>query len=238
LQYEVFNMLDVAGVDQSVVSLAPNAPHSHPDDEADEHGTGHRASATPPALDDELAQLIPPICVGCSESFARLYALTSTRLFGIVLRINSTRPEAEELLQDIYLKVWTGRARFDLDKGSVMGWLTGIARYAAIDSLRRRHTRPEPQWEMAHVEVSDCYAECPSSTEGPVEAMVAQQLAQAIQYFMAELPAGQKRCLALALYDGMSHSEISQHLGLPLGTVKSWLRRALDMMRPALAHHR
>ena len=102
-----------------------------------------RAQAQAQAQEQTLMGLMPLICNGCRTSFERLYQLTASRLFGIVLRINPRRPQAEEVLQEIYVKVWTRRSSFDAAKGPVMFWLAAIARYGAIDSLRRRQARPE-----------------------------------------------------------------------------------------------
>jgi RNA polymerase sigma-70 factor (ECF subfamily) len=191
------------------------------------------------ALDSDLSTLMPLIRQGCTRSFAQLYGLTNSRLFGIVLRINASRCEAEEVLQEVYVRVWTERAQFDLERAKVMHWLGAIARHAAIDSLRRRQVRPATQtgWATADTE-DDCYALLPSSWPSPFELLARQQGQQAIDGLLAALTDAQRQCLALAYLNGMSHAQIAQQLGQPLGTVKSWLRRAFDTMRPGLAAHR
>ena len=92
--------------------------------------------------DQHLTALLQAAQSGCVASFERLYGLTSPRLLGIVLRIHPDCAEAEDVLQEVYLKVWRRCAQFDTDKGSVMHWLSGMARYSAIDGHRRRTSRP------------------------------------------------------------------------------------------------
>ena len=190
------------------------------------------------AQEQVLLGLMPLICNGCRASFERLYQLTASRLFGIVLRINPTRPEAEEVLQEIYVKVWTRRSSFDGAKGPVMFWLAAIARYGAIDSLRRRQARPEVNLNSDVSAADDCYAGFASATPGPLESVIQNQGAHAIRDMLRALPDTQRQSLTLAFYDGLSCSQIAQHLNQPLGTVKSALRRAFQKMRPALADHR
>lgn len=191
-------------------------------------------------LDQELLGLMPRICTGCPASFKRLYALTSARLFGIVLRINPARHEAEEVLQECYIKAWRERASFNGSKGEVLQWLVAIARYGAIDSLRRRQARPALLSTLCvdKGEAGDDYAGFESAGPCPLESAMSSQVAQAVQGVFNGLPDSQRQTLALAFYEGLSHSEIALRLGTPLGTVKSVVRRALHKMRGDLNGHR
>ena len=215
------------------------APH------ADSQGPAAPSDTVFPSSDQDrdqaLNDLMPAVRDGSEAAFQRLYALTSPLLFGIVLRINAVRPEAEEVLQEIYIKVWTERASFDDSKGKLMFWLTAIARYGAIDSVRRRHARPA--FKSAPVgtdsaEPADCYAGFVSPVPGPLEHIILKQGASAVLDMLGGLPQAQRQSLVLAFYEGLSCSEIAHRLNKPLGTVKSSLRRSLQKMRPALAAHR
>ena len=188
--------------------------------------------------DQALNDLMPAVRDGSEAAFQRLYALTSPRLFGIVLRINAVRPEAEEVLQETYIKVWTERASFDDSKGKLMFWLTAIARYGAIDSVRRRHARPAMKLATEATDATDCYAGFVSPVPGPLEHIILKQGASAVLDMLGSLPQAQRQSLQLAFYEGLSCSEIAHRLNKPLGTVKSSLRRTLQKMRPALAAHR
>ena len=173
---------------------------------------------------------------GCRESFAQLYVLTSPRLFAAVLRINGDRAEAEDVLQEIYVKVWSRCVQFDAQKGYVNYWLTGIARNSAIDSLRRRGVRPQSGMTPTEVD-GDPYAELPSDWLEPLEIVMRSRAADAVQQCLREFSNEQRECLTLSFYDGLSHEDIGRRLGRPVGTVKSWLRRSLLAMRHALAGH-
>jgi RNA polymerase sigma-70 factor (ECF subfamily) len=172
-------------------------------------------------------------------SFERLYGLTSPRLFGIVLRIHPDGAEAEDVLQDVYLKVWRRCAQFDADKGSVMHWLSGMARYSAIDGHRRRTSRPSTvHRSIADDEDTDPYAGMESNDPQPLELVIRDHSAAAVNRCLRLLSNEQRESLTLAYCDGLSHAQIAIRLGQPVGTVKSWLRRAYEVLRPALADHR
>ncbi|CAN5277029.1 sigma-70 family RNA polymerase sigma factor [soil metagenome] len=186
------------------------------------------------AAGDEITDLLVASATGCRESFGRLYELTSARLFGVVVRLNRDRGEAEEVLQDVYVKVWFQRGQFDAGKGQAMQWLLSIAHRSAIDSLRRRACRPQLVQAVAG-ENDDPYERFAAIDAGPLEACMLRRRAQAVRACLDGLPAQQRTSLTLAFYDGLSSPEIAQRLGRPLGTVKSWMHRSLDALRQPLA---
>ena len=183
--------------------------------------------------DRELAQLLQNVQGRCALSFARLYALTNARLFGIVLRINRDRPEAEEILQEVYFKAWQHCHQFDATRGVVVHWLAGIAHNTAISSLRRRSCRPIARHEGGEEDYAACVSDWPQQCEILAQA----QAARAVGEGLARLSNEQRHCLTLAFFDGLSHAEIALQVGKPLGTVKSSVRRALVAMRPSLTEH-
>ena len=202
------------------------------------HQTSDAAPDGPPLgghadRDRELAQLLQNVQRGCAPSFAQMYGRTNARLFGIVLRINRDRPEAEEILQDVYFKAWQHCHQFDATRGVVVHWLVGIAHNVAISSLRRRGARPIPR----HAGGEDDYAACVSEWPQQCEVLAQMQAARAVGEGLARLSNEQRHCLTLAFFDGLSHAEIALQVDKPLGTVKSWVRRALAALRPALAEH-
>ena len=193
----------------------------------------HKDGNTPSEeLDVELTAVLHAVGQGCRTSFARLYALTRRRLFGVVIRINTNRADAEEVLQDVYLKVWDRCAQFDARKGHVISWLAGIARYSAIDNLRRLNSRP--LFSFASLEEDDRFAGLPSTELEPLERVFHARNAEAVKRGLYDLSIQQREILYLAFYDDLSHAEIARRLRRPLGTVKSSLRRSLSIMRPAL----
>lgn len=185
----------------------------------------------------ELPSLLLKIDTGCRVSFERVYRLTSHRLFGIVLRINRDRPEAEEVLQEVYVKVWQECSQFDARKGEAIHWLAGIAHHSAIDSLRRRQRRPlAAALRLGNVE-EDVYAGLASEWPAPIDNVIRSRAELAVHAGLCALPDEQRESLTLAFYDGLTHQEIAQQMARPLGTVKSWVRRSLAALRTPLVGH-
>lgn len=155
------------------------------------------------------------------------------RLLGIIVRINHDSAEAEELLQEVYAKVWARAGQFDCQIGASIAWLSTIARHSALDQLRRRATCPDIAFPEN--EVGDPYAGLPSTDVQPQEALTRALFAAAAVRLMSSMPGDQRKCMELAFQDGLTHSEIAVKLGKPVGTVKGLIRRALLVMRSRLA---
>jgi len=184
-----------------------------------------------------LADALSRVALGDRAAFGTIYRSTSAHLFGVILRINPDRGQAEDILQEIYVSIWNAAKGFDPLRSQPMTWLTSIARNRAIDSLRRRKT--EVSTVSRHVMVDgedevDRLAQMPSDAAGPLELL--QQAAQAreVTHCIGQLSAEQQQCVALAYYQGLSHAEVAEHLSQPLGTVKSWVRRALIALKDCL----
>lgn len=183
----------------------------------------------------ELAQLLGRAGLGDRAAFARLYEQSSAHLFAVVLRINRDRAQAEDILQEVYVNVWRAAAGFDAAQSQPLTWLTSIARNRAIDSLRRANT--QPQLRSGHAsddEESDVYDETADDSPGPLELLSRAAEARQLQNCMQDLSAPQRQSLALAYFDGLSHAEVADQMGQPLGTVKSWVRRALMALKGCL----
>ena len=185
---------------------------------------------------EELAPLLIKVKAGCRVSFGEVYRLSSARLYGLILRIKRDRAEAEEVLQEVYLKVWNGCDQFDASRGQAIHWLAGIAHHGAIDSLRRQGRRPHASLRADPEE--DPYEGVPSEWPSPPETLFQQRSTQALHRVLFELPNEQREKLTLAFFDGLSHAQIATRLGQPLGSVKSSLRRSLMSMKLRLADHR
>jgi RNA polymerase sigma-70 factor (ECF subfamily) len=191
-----------------------------------------------PERSHELAQLLARTGLGERQAFAQLYERTSAHLFAVVLRIQRDRALAEELLQDIYLGVWKAAAGFDAARSQPLTWLTAIARNRAIDSLRRATVQPQPQPQHGAPEhaadADDSDADRADQGPGPLELLQRASDARQLEQCMQGLSAAQRQSVALAFFDGLSHAEVAQRLRQPLGTVKSWVRRALMALKSCL----
>lgn len=183
----------------------------------------------------ELARLLSRTGLGDRAAFATLYERTSAHLFAVVLRINRDRSQAEDVLQEVYVNVWRAANSFDAAQSQPLTWLTSIARNRAIDGLRRAQTQPQFQpTPTSDDEDSDVYDKLADPAAGPLEMLSQASDARALSHCMEGLSAQQRQSVALAFYDGLTHAEVASHLGQPLGTVKSWVRRALSTLKGCL----
>ena len=185
----------------------------------------------------ELGRLLSQSALGDRAAFKHLYELSSGHLYAVILRIQRDRDLAEDLLQEVYINAWKAAGSFDAQRAQPLTWLTHIARNKAIDSLRRAQS--QPRFESVHHEHDDddrpdldqrLVDEAPGPAALLERASDARQLGQC----MDGLSAQQRQSVALAFFDGLSHAEVAEQLRQPLGTVKSWVRRALMTLKGCL----
>ena len=184
----------------------------------------------------DLSQLLARAGLGDRAAFATLYERTASHLFAVVLRINRDRGQAEDILQEVYVNVWRAASGFDAAQSQPLTWLTSIARNRAIDSLRRAQT--QPQWRSSTLanddEESDVYDAVADDSPGPLDLLSRASDARELSHCMQALTPPQRQSVALAFYDGLSHAEVAETMRQPLGTVKSWVRRALMSLKACL----
>ena len=186
----------------------------------------------------ELAALLARTALGDRAAFAQLYDRTSGHLFAVLLRVQRDRAQAEDLLQEVYVSVWRAAGGFDAARSQPLTWLTSIARNRAIDSLRRSQTQPQM---LSTTRAADDDDDSPDAVEraaddapGPLDLLDRACDARQLTQCMDGLSATQRQSVALAFFDGLSHAEVAAHLHEPLGTVKSWVRRALATLKGCL----
>ncbi len=169
--------------------------------------------------------LVEAVGRGSRAALKRLYELEARRLHGVALRI-VRRPEvAADAVQEAFIQVWRNAASYSAERGEAQAWLTGIVRYRALDAARR--TRREV--------LSDDPALGDGAEEPDVVGEIDRKVAAgALRRCLGELEENQRRCIALAFVDGLSHSEVAQRISAPLGSVKSWVRRGLIALRGCL----
>lgn len=157
-----------------------------------------------------------------------LYDLTSSKLFGVALRVVNNRNWAEDVLQEAYLNIWRIAADYRAPLSPPMAWMGVIVRSRALDFLRRRASERAD----AGLELDDAISETVAGdSANPMDASQASQQARALHECMARLEAKQREVVSLAYLRDLSHSELAQQLKLPLGTVKTWIRRGLEQLR-------
>jgi RNA polymerase sigma factor (sigma-70 family) len=188
------------------------------------------------ARSHELASLLARAGLGDRVAFATLYERTSAHLLGVVLRINRDRAHAEDVLQEVYVNVWRAAQGFDAAQSQPLTWLTRIARNRAIDSLRRGNTQPKlgSARSTGNNEDDDVYDTLADDAAGPLELLTRASEARSLGACLERLSASQRQSVALAFFDGLTHAEVAERMRQPLGTVKSWVRRALQSLKSCL----
>lgn len=153
-----------------------------------------------------------------------LYQRFGSSVYGLAIRVLQDSQLAEEATQDTFLKVWQKAEQWDPSRGQVSSWLLTIARYAAIDRLRR---------EQRHSSVAGPYLDSLADhASAPAKFGDQRWLdGQLLRQYMATLPEEQALVIELAFFQGMTHSELAEHLNWPLGTVKTRLRSGLQKLR-------
>jgi RNA polymerase sigma factor (sigma-70 family) len=186
-----------------------------------------------PATDKSarLTVLLSKVALGDQAAFAQFYEITSSHLYGVALRILRDPPAAEEILQEAYVNVWHHAGSYEAAKSQPLTWLTTIVRNRCLDQLRRR----ELDTVTLTSDDDDAPAyDLPSDAMTPAEMLIAGAEARSVKDCVDTLDAGPKQAIALAFYQGLSHSELADHLRQPLGTVKSWVRRGLERLKACL----
>jgi len=175
--------------------------------------------------------LLSRVAMGDQGAFAEFYDLTASHLYGVAVRILKDAAAAEEILQEAYVNVWHHAGSYEVAKSQPMTWLTSIVRNRCLDQLRRREidtvTLASDDDDAPEHDVSD-------DAMTPAEMLLAGAEARSVRNCVETLDAGPKQAIALAFYHGLSHAELAAHMRQPLGTVKSWVRRALERLKDCL----
>lgn len=158
----------------------------------------------------------------------QLYDLTSSKLYGVALRVVGNREWAEDVLQEAYLNIWRIAGDYRSALSPPMAWMGVIVRSRALDFLRRRASERAD----AGLELTDAISETVAGdSPNPMDTTQASEQAWALHECLRKLESRQREVVSLAYLRDLSHSELAEQLKLPLGTVKTWIRRGLDQLR-------
>lgn len=167
------------------------------------------------------------IASGDRRALETVYRATSAKLFGICLRIVGDRSEAEDALQDVYVSLWSAAGRYDPSRASPLGWLATFARNRAIDRLRRRRRIDEAAPIEAAAEIAD--------VQPLADAVLAASQDRArVHACLDELDEPQRGAIRTAFFEGATYADLASRQKVPLGTVKSWVRRGLARLKKCL----
>jgi len=167
-------------------------------------------------------RLVAGIRSGDDQAMAQLYDRYSSIVYSVALRVLGDTGAAEDVLQDVFMQLWRNPGAFDSSRGSLPAWLAVITRNRAIDALRKR--RPED-------DIADTIVSLEPDLAGEAERARAMDK---IRGTLGTMPAAQRTALELAFFEGLTHSEIAQKTGEPLGTIKTRIRAGLLALRKAL----
>ena len=179
-------------------------------------------------FDDE--SLLRLIVRSQSEALSELYDRYSSLVFGLARNAVDDQALAEEITQDVFMRIWNKAGTYQAEQGKVVSWIAGIARNRAIDVFRHQRTRAEGNsvsWEA--IPFFD-----PPDSQNVEQELESKHKQQRVQQALFQLPEEQRQALALAYFKGFTHEQAAEALGQPLGTVKTRIRLGMHKLRQIL----
>src|SRR5262245_34737168 len=197
------------------------------------HGEGPGVETVEPALRQpvvpaagSIVVLMHRVAARDRAAFSALYAATSAKLYGIILRISRRRDIADEVLQEVYVQIWERAAYYDASKGSPITWMVAIARNRALDEARRK--------KAVSIEDTPEVFGIADEEEHPLERVEKSQQLQRLSQCLDALDSDRREVVLLAYREGMTREALGQRFSRPPATIKSWLRRSLLQLRDCL----
>ena len=175
--------------------------------------------------DQDIEGLLARCGLGDRAAFGDLYGRTGGKLYGVAFRILGNRSDAEEVVQEAFVKIWHSAGRFQAGRGSAQGWMISIARNQAIDFMRARRAPTRDIADM--VDLAD-------SGPTPEASAMGSDDRRRIGACLETLPADRAKAVQAAYIEGWSYDELAQRFDVPLNTMRTWLRRALISLRECL----
>jgi RNA polymerase sigma-70 factor (ECF subfamily) len=174
---------------------------------------------------DQLRQLLAQCSLGDRRAFETLYRSVGPRLHGVALRFMGRQDLAEEVLQESFVRIWNNASRYEAHLSAPLTWMINITRNQAIDQLRKHRDRP-----LSDLEEQMLVDESPSAHEQ----LDSAREASALNRCLDSLEGMQRQSITVAYFQGLSCSELAEHLAAPLGSGKSWIRRGMERLRRCL----
>ncbi len=176
-----------------------------------------------------LQALVARCALRDQAAFAELYRLTAPRLYAVAFRLLRRHDWAEEVLQESFVSIWSHLGEYDAHRSAPLTWMTAVVRNRSLDWLRR------PNLEHGREDYDELAGAVPDEGLLAPERMLQDARdAGALHECLQALSSTQRQSIALAYLHGLSHGELAAHLGQPLGTVKTWVRRGLDKLRECM----
>lgn len=187
----------------------------------------------PSDRDDQLYHLLAAVGLQDRGAFRALYDATAARLFGFALRVLHKDELAEEAVQDAFVAIWHAASSYQPHLAAPLTWMATIVRNKALDVRRRAQAAGEGDALHVDADAADLLAD---TDAGPHERAALSRDARALADCMDTLAGRQRQAIGMAYLHDLSHTDIAGRLGLPIGTVKTWIRRGLDRLRDCLTH--
>ncbi|MES2686519.1 MAG: sigma-70 family RNA polymerase sigma factor [Pseudomonadota bacterium] len=182
--------------------------------------------------DTQLIALIDRVALADESALRELYELTSSKLYGVAVRVVTNRSWAEDVLQEAFLNIWRIAGDYKASLSPPMAWMCLIVRSRGLDFLRRRTSERAD----AALELDDVMAETvEGDSPNPMDTALASEQAWALHQCLSQLDNKQREVVSLAYMRDLSHGELAEQLKLPLGTVKTWIRRGLEQLRGCMS---
>ncbi|RZJ59929.1 MAG: sigma-70 family RNA polymerase sigma factor [Acidovorax sp.] len=184
--------------------------------------------------DSDLMNLLDRIAAQDDTALKSLYESTSSRLFGLAMRVVRNRDAAEDVLQESFLTIWRSAGNYRASLSPPMAWMGLIVRSRALDALRKRTS---DRADLMN-ELDDALADTlEGDSTNPMDATDASEQAFALHQCLGKLENKQREVVSLAYLRDLSHGDLAEQLKLPLGTVKTWIRRGLEQLRACMARY-
>ena len=184
-----------------------------------------------PLLDMQLIALIERVAQRDAQALRQLYDATSAKLYAVAMRVVSNKEYAEDVLQDAYLNIWRIAADYRASLSPPMAWMGVVVRSRALDFLRKR----KAERALGGVDIDEQFGDGLDSEEPtPLDTTIASEQAWALHECLRKIEAKPREVLTLAYFRDLSHGELAEQLRLPLGTVKTWIRRSLEQLRSCM----